>query len=182
MTIKMAKASDHDISVAMNLCNALEALTQQWSPHFPQAIAKPPSEDDDEDFDNDNPEHCKRALDHLLELARSASMMRVIWGAAVMLHPRNRCVDPNTDTIEHHPDAAAGFAAKDAKPLADWQDDHGPCLWWKFPITEPPYSGTPLDTDWPGYHTHWTRFIIPNEPAPPVASMQRSGIEGSHHA
>lgn len=31
----------------------------------------------------------------------------------------------------------------------------------KFPIDEPPYVGTPLDSDWPGYHNHWTPLSVP---------------------
>jgi hypothetical protein len=45
--------------------------------------------------------------------------------------------------------------------LDDWHEDHGPALWWKFPLCEAPYSGSPLDTDWPGYHTHWTPLPEP---------------------
>lgn len=52
----------------------------------------------------------------------------------------------------------------DPNPLADYHEDLGPVLWWKFPIDEPPYSGTPLDSDWPGYHTHWTPIVCPKEP------------------
>lgn len=48
-----------------------------------------------------------------------------------------------------------------AKPLSKWHEDLGPALWWRFPIQEPPYSGTPLDTHWPGYHTHWTPIPMP---------------------
>lgn len=74
-----------------------------------------------------------------------------------------------------------------ARPLAEWHEDIGPVLWWRFPVDEPPYVGTPLDcarstyvaapTDdqprrlvwgkiggWPGYHTHFTMIPIPKEP------------------
>lgn len=73
-----------------------------------------------------------------------------------------------------------------ARPLAEWDESMGDVLWWKFPITEPPYVGSPLDLGypvevavrahgvdklvrvniggWPGYHTHWTPL-----PALPVA-------------
>lgn len=56
-------------------------------------------------------------------------------------------------------------AADDMEALADirkvrrldqWDDEHGNVLWWRLPVDEPPYVGTPLDSDWPGYHTHWT--------------------------
>lgn len=46
------------------------------------------------------------------------------------------------------------------RPLAEWHEDMGPAIWWLLPIKEPPYCGTPLDSDWPGYHTHWSS--LPN--------------------
>ncbi len=51
-----------------------------------------------------------------------------------------------------------------ARPISEWHEDSGSALWWRFPIEEPPYSGTPLDSDWPGYHTHWTPIVCPDEP------------------
>lgn len=49
-------------------------------------------------------------------------------------------------------------------PLDKWHEELGDCLWWKFPITEPPYCGSPLDSDFPDYVTHFTRIICPDEP------------------
>lgn len=43
------------------------------------------------------------------------------------------------------------------RPRDDWHEDDGPVLWWKLPVSEPPYAGTPLDDDFPEYVTHWTR-------------------------
>lgn len=57
--------------------------------------------------------------------------------------------------------SAASLSEGWAKPLADWHEDIGPVLCWRFPITEPPYVGTPLDQGWPGYHTHWTAIPLP---------------------
>ena len=76
----------------------------------------------------------------------------------------------------------------EARPEAEWHEDIGPVLWWRFPIDEPPYVGTPLDLGypveirvgmngedhvqrylvggWPGYHTHSTPIIAPNVPTP----------------
>ena len=73
-----------------------------------------------------------------------------------------------------------------ARTLAEWHEDDGPVLWWKFPLSEPPYVGSPLDTGfpvevtirdsvrgytytqhfggWPGYHTHWTPIPTPTSP------------------
>lgn len=75
--------------------------------------------------------------------------------------------------------------------LSEWHEDIGPVLWWIFPLSEPPYVGSPLDCGhtveihtqiphlsheamdracqisrifiggWPGYHTHWTPIPIP---------------------
>lgn len=48
--------------------------------------------------------------------------------------------------------------------LEDWHHDSGPVLWWAFHKGTPyeePYVGTPDDSEWPGYHTHWTTFHIP---------------------
>ncbi|MCG3089152.1 hypothetical protein [Sporosarcina cyprini] len=46
-------------------------------------------------------------------------------------------------------------------PIEEWHEDDGDCLWWKFPIEEPPYCGSPLDKYWPEYHTHFTRLLMP---------------------
>lgn len=46
-----------------------------------------------------------------------------------------------------------------ARPLADWRPEHGPVLWWAFPVQEPPWAGTPGDSDWPGHVTHWTPLV-----------------------
>lgn len=54
-----------------------------------------------------------------------------------------------------------------ARKLDDWHEGIGDVLWWRFPINEPPYCGSPLDDDWPGYHTHFTKIEIPE--APPCA-------------
>jgi hypothetical protein len=48
-----------------------------------------------------------------------------------------------------------------AKSLDEWHEDLGPVLWWTSPIVERPYCGTPNDSDWPGYHTHWTPLVVP---------------------
>lgn len=52
----------------------------------------------------------------------------------------------------------------EVRPLVAWHEDVGDVLWWRFPIEEPPYVGGPLDTDWPGYHTHWSKIPVPQLP------------------
>lgn len=31
------------------------------------------------------------------------------------------------------------------RPFCDWHEDYRDVLWWRSPISEPPYVGTPLD-------------------------------------
>lgn len=66
---------------------------------------------------------------------------------------------------------------------AEWSEDDGDVLWWRFPIVEPPYVGSPLDLGKPigvtiggkefvyqdggwreDYYTHWTRIPVPEQP------------------
>lgn len=35
------------------------------------------------------------------------------------------------------------------RPFGDWHEDHGFCLWWRKPIDEEPWVGSPLDWGWP---------------------------------
>lgn len=51
-----------------------------------------------------------------------------------------------------------------ARPLEEWHEDFGEKLWWKFPIKESPYTGSPLDCGWPAYHTHFTDIPVPLPP------------------
>ena len=173
--MKMARASEADLEMAMELCGALDALTG-WCPSFPTAGNGSADERDSEPFDRDDPEHCVRALGYVLDLADRASLMRVVWGCAVMLDPRNRCVDPNSDTIELHPAAKAGFASKQPRPLSEWSEAEGRVLWWRLPTTEAPWLGRPVDVDWPSQHTHWTPVTVPDEssmaPATALSSAQ----------
>lgn len=75
-------------------------------------------------------------------------------------------------------------------PISEYHEDMGCVLWWKFPIEEAPYVGSPNDLGytveaelqlrkdhkqhkrqirmmvggWPGYHTHFTPLPIPRVP------------------
>jgi hypothetical protein len=62
------------------------------------------------------------------------------------------------------------------EPLESWREDDGQALWWLFPVVVAPYVGSPLDLDWPGYHTHWTRLPALPAPAPsPAQPGQQPG-------
>lgn len=61
-----------------------------------------------------------------------------------------------------------------ARPLSDWHEDDGFVTWWKFPVNEPSYIGSPLCSDWPGYHTHWT----PHPEIPANAATEAIHLQG----
>lgn len=64
------------------------------------------------------------------------------------------------------PDAPATWVPQyAARPRDMWHGDHGSVLWWKFPVCEPPYVGSPLDDDFPEHVTHWTPIVVPPAPA-----------------
>ena len=109
--MKMAKATDADIGAAMDFCNAMSAITQNWSPTLPEGIG----DDEGERFDIESDRHCGRVLRHLVGLVNNASLERVVFGCAVMLDPRNKLVDPAANTIEHHPDTVAALEAMKEK-------------------------------------------------------------------
>ncbi len=77
-------------------------------------------------------------------------------------------VDYPCYAIEAFAQAAAAVIPLPAKTLAEWHEDFGPVVWWRFCRDERPdeasWIGTPLDDDWPGYHTHWT-------PHPPIPTL-----------
>jgi hypothetical protein len=55
-----------------------------------------------------------------------------------------------------------------ARPLAEYHEDQGFVTWWEFPVREPAWIGRPDDSDWPGYHTHWS----PHPPIPIEAAIK----------
>lgn len=71
--------------------------------------------------------------------------------------------------LELVPDAPAATPdpAPTAIPGEQYHEDMGDVTWWRFPVEEPPWVGSPNDSDWPGYHTHFTPLPpVPVEPDP----------------
>lgn len=108
--MKMAKASEGDLRMAMDLCLALEALGHRHIPRMPEQIEVVRADGEHEEFDVDDNEQCGRAMRHLLAIGERGSLMRVVWGMAVLLDPANKMVDPNSDTLEHHPDVVKAMS------------------------------------------------------------------------
>lgn len=115
--MKMAKASQADIEMAIELATALEALSSRWGASMPEKIAKGQTgEDRDEAFSLDDHEDCRRVCEYLIQLGSGASMFRVVMGMATVLDPRNELLDPDADTLEAHPRIQAALSAIEPLP------------------------------------------------------------------
>jgi hypothetical protein len=62
-------------------------------------------------------------------------------------------------------------------PRDQYHEDKGPVLWWRFPIQEPPYVGSPTDETWAeheleGFYTHWSPIPIPMQPDSATAEQK----------
>jgi hypothetical protein len=101
--MKMAKASKADMDMATELTNALEALSSRWGATMPEKIDRANTAED-EPFSLEDPEQCRRVCEYLIKLTRSASLCRVVWGMDVLLDPRSKVLDPDADTLAHHPE------------------------------------------------------------------------------
>ncbi len=102
--MKMAKASPEDLDMAMKLANALDDITRGYFPErFIDLDGDPHGIEIPERIDTDDAAQYERLIDGLRELLRQGSIFRVIWGMAVVCDPDNECIDPDADTIEHHP-------------------------------------------------------------------------------
>ncbi|WP_116116770.1 hypothetical protein [Paraburkholderia sp. BL6669N2] len=72
------------------------------------------------------------------------------------------------------PTAQGGAQDRDAepRPLDEYHEDYGNVVWWCWEdgewLGEPAWIGTPNDSDWPDYHTHWT----PHPKFPAALSQQ----------
>lgn len=98
--MKMAKASEADISMAMTVANILDDIERGY---FPTKLASDPESEETEWLDTTDREQYGRLIDGLKRVLNQGSIFRVIWGMAVVCDPANECIDPNADTIEHHP-------------------------------------------------------------------------------
>lgn len=71
--------------------------------------------------------------------------------------------DPSRDDdLRMHAFIAQTRALYETRPLDEWHEEDGPVLWWRLPVSEPPWVGSPLQDDWTDdYYTHWTPLPIP---------------------
>lgn len=105
--MKMAKASEADLDMAIELCCAIDAITGNW-PTMPDWFDRM-ADGDAAPFDCDDDGQCGMVLRYLIATAERASLSRVVWGMKVLLAPSNKVVDPDADTLEHHPEVVAAL-------------------------------------------------------------------------
>ena len=53
---------------------------------------------------------------------------------------------------------------KYARHIDEWHEVDGPALWWRDPIEEPPYVGTPDDDNFDDSYLWWSPIDIPEIP------------------
>ena len=96
--MKMAKASEADMKMALELSSMLEGFERG---HFP--------EEDGEfrDFDESKMDHRSEALEMIFNKVRAGSLFRVAFGMSVLLDPKNEAIDHSLDYLEHHPKVKA---------------------------------------------------------------------------
>lgn len=111
--MKMAKASEADLDMAMELTNAFDSLTRRWGAYVPEKVERIVDDNESERFDLSDDEQCRRVLEYLIELVGRASLVRVVFGMAVVCDPRNALLDPEADTLEHHPDREKAVQFRD---------------------------------------------------------------------
>ncbi len=73
---------------------------------------------DDDSFDLDNPDHCRRVIAMLLRADARGGLFRAAFGLTVLLHPKNELVDPDADHIKKHPKIVRALAAQDENDAA----------------------------------------------------------------
>lgn len=112
--MKMAKASEADLNMAMKLANYLDSIERG---QMPDDLSE-----DSESIEWLDPRDSKQMdglIDGLKRLLSQGSISRVIWGMAVVCDPANKCLDPDADTIEHHPDLVKAAERRNATEIRE---------------------------------------------------------------
>lgn len=100
--MKIAKATERDIEASLDIASIIGALEKGYRP------ALVFGEDDEELFlDMDSADDLRAVVEKLREIADRGSIIRVTWGMAAVLNPRNEVVDPADDMLALHPRFAA---------------------------------------------------------------------------
>lgn len=88
--MKIARATDADIEMALELAQALDDLAERY---VPSAIASPI----DERLEFDDRRQLVRVCEYLTGLADKGSLFRLAIGMSAVLDPKNNITDPNAE-------------------------------------------------------------------------------------
>jgi hypothetical protein len=108
--MKMPKASEADLKMALDLASMLEGFERGYFP--------PGDDGEADDFCIDLGSHCQSAMDKILEKLTEGSLFRVVFGMAVLLEPKNKAVDPDKYYIDHHPETIRAREMHDKMVIA----------------------------------------------------------------
>ena len=108
--MKMAKASEDDINMAMTVANMLDDIECGY---FPAKLASDPESEDSEWLDTDDREQYGRLIDGLKRVLNQGSIFRVIFGMAVVCDPSNELLDPTSDVLAVHPKLTLALEQRD---------------------------------------------------------------------
>jgi len=97
--MNIAKASERDINMAIDLCEILESIEKGFMP----VATIENGNDEDAEFDRDNPDDCRAVLNLIIDTLRAGSIGRVIWGMAALVNSESKLLDPDADIIKPHP-------------------------------------------------------------------------------
>jgi hypothetical protein len=104
-TMKMAKASEADMDCATEIARIIGDIEKGYMPSDPDNHP-----DEFDFFHDDDAEQCQKVVEMLLKAARKGSLFRVVFGMACCMHPSNRLLDPDADTLEKHPEIIAALS------------------------------------------------------------------------
>lgn len=103
--MKMAKASEPDIQMALKLCGWLESIE---AGQMPDDLV---DGEDTEWIDTDDTEQYQILICGIRRLLNQGSIFRVVFGMSVVCDPANKLLDPDASSIEHHPERQNAEAA-----------------------------------------------------------------------
>ena len=96
--MKMAKPTDHDINLALDIARIVEDLEQRYRPALVFG-----EEDQELWLDMESIDELQAVVEKIREIAARGSIFRVVLGMAVAIDPKNAVFDPDADTLELHP-------------------------------------------------------------------------------
>lgn len=107
--MKMAKANENDLNASLEMCRALESLENGYLPD-----EMTPGDDGVAYYAD---EHAEQVIEHLVGIAKRASIFRVCFGMTVLLDPENNIINQKSSSLELHPRLA--LCSKVCQGIAD---------------------------------------------------------------